>query len=135
MWRNFLYRLGHSAENSFDDLKLRFRERMGWQTFVHISPYISFGNKNSLYIKGRVMHDRGIEPGPDDTFWDNLSNMYSRLNSHEIKNAELRVSYHDITTEFFTDEDGYFGFNLPMPGAVKNVSGWHYPEIELLESP
>lgn len=134
-WREFLYSVGHRAENSFDDLKLRFRERMGWDTVVHICPYLSFGNRHSLYIKGRVMHDRGIETHAQDDFWDNLANMYSRLNSHEIKGAKLRVTYHDIEKEFFSDEDGYFGVDINMPDTVKDVKGWHYPEIELLESP
>lgn len=134
-WRDFLYRAGHRAENSLDELKLRFRERMGWETVVHICSYISFGNQNSLYIKGRVMHDRGIETTVNDDFWSNLSNMYSRLNSHEIKGAQLRVTYHDVVQEFFSDEDGYFGLDIPMPLAIKNVTGWHYPEIELLASP
>ena len=134
-WRKLLYKAGHRAENSFDDLKLRLRERMGWETVVHICPYISFGNSHSLYIKGRVLHDRGIETQKDDDFWDNLANMYSRLNSYEIKGAKLRVVYHDVEQEFFSDEDGYFGIDIPMPEIVKHVSGWHFPEIELLESP
>jgi len=134
-WRDFLYRAGHGAENSLDELKLRFRERMGWETVVHICCYISYGNQHSLYIKGRVMHDRGIESTVNDDFWSNLSNMYSRLNSHEIKGAKLRVTYHDVAQEFFSDEDGYFGLEIPMPLAIKNVAGWHYPEIELLTSP
>ncbi len=135
MWRKILYQAGHRTENSFDDLKLRFRELMGWDTVVHICPYVSFGNKNSLYIKGRVMHDRGIQTDKQDDFWDNLVNMYSRLNSHEIKGAKLRVTYHDVEKEFFSDEDGYFGVDIPMPDAVKHVEGWHCPEIELLDSP
>ncbi len=133
-WRDFLYRAGHRAENSFDDLKLLLRERMGWDTVVHICPYISFGNRHSLYIKGRVMHDPGILSNPDDDFWENLVNMYSRLNSHEIKGAHLQVTYHDVVHNFFSDEDGYFGETIPMPGAVMNVKGWHYPEIELLSA-
>jgi phosphatidate phosphatase APP1 len=134
-WRKLLYHAGHRAENSLDNLKLRFRERMGWETVVHICPYISFGNGQSLYVKGRVLHDRGIETGKDDDFWDNLANMYSRLNSHEIKGAKLRVSYHDAEQVFFSDEDGYFGIDLPMPADAKNITGWHFPEIELLDSP
>jgi len=134
-WRELLYKAGHQAENSFDDLKLRMRERMGWQTVVHICPYMSFGNRRSLYIKGRVLHDRGIETDKDDDFWENLANMYGRLNSHEIKGAKLRVTYHDVVREFFSDDDGYFGLDIPMPDAAKNIEGWHYPEIELLTSP
>jgi phosphatidate phosphatase APP1 len=134
-WRELLYMAGHRAENSLDDLKLRFRERMGWDTVAHICPYMSFGNKNFLYIKGRVMHDRSIQTDKQDDFWDNLANMYCRLNSHEIKGAKLRVVYHDVEKEFFSDEDGYFGVDIPMPDAARTIEGWHYPEIELLDAP
>lgn len=133
-WKDILYKAGHYTENSFDNLKLRMRERMGWDTVVHICPYTSFGNTTSLYIKGRVMHDRGIETNADDDFWDNLANMYSRLNSHEIKNAGIRVSYGDVTKDIISDEDGYFGFDFPMPSNVSSVYGWHFPQLELISS-
>ena len=134
-WRDVLYKAGNKAENHFDDLKLNFRKRMGWDTVVHICPYISFGNFSSLYIKGRVMHDRGISTNRDDDFWDNLANMYSRLNSHEIKGARLRVTYHEVMWEFNSDEDGYFGVDIPMPDSIKEPYGWLYPQIELISSP
>ena len=81
------------------------------------------------------MHDRGIETAKDDDFLDNLLNMYSRMNSHEIKGALMRVTYHEVTQEFVSDEDGYFGVDIPMPASVKEAAGWHYPEIELITSP
>ena len=81
------------------------------------------------------MHDRGISTNRDDDFWDNLANMYSRLNSHEIKGARLRVTYHEVMWEFNSDEDGYFGVDIPMPDSIKEPYGWHYPQIELISSP
>src|SRR5688572_23241603 len=134
-WRDFLYRIGHQTENHIDELKIRFRERMGWETAVHICPYISFGNEQSLYVKGRVLHDRGIETESDDSFWDNLTNMYYRVNSHEIKGAKMRLTYYDLIHDFYSDEDGYFGEIIPMPSAIDVKSGWHTPVIEMLESP
>ncbi len=133
--RDFIYKISSEAEHRFDDLKLQFREKMGWTTVVHICPYITFGNSEFLFVKGRVLHDRGIQISNRDEFWDNLVNMYKRFNSHEIKGATLKATFQEITTEFVTDEDGYFGVSLPVKYASTIKGLWAYPEIELLSSP
>lgn len=133
--RNFIYRISSEAEHHFDELRLKFREKMGWATVVHICPYISFGNSQFLFVKGRVLHDRGIEISNHDEFWDNLVNMYKRFNSHEIKGAGLKATFHGITTHFVTDEDGYFGVSLPVDPEITINGLWAYPELELISSP
>lgn len=133
--RNFIYKISNQAEHHFDELKLKFREKMGWTTVVHICPYMSFGNSEFLFIKGRVLHDRGIEITEKDEFWDNLVNMYKRFNSHEIKGAKLNATFHGITTEFITDEDGYFGVSLPVNPEIPINGLWAHPELRLISSP
>ncbi len=133
--KDFLYKVGNQSEHFLDDLKLKFRERMGWETIVHITPYTSFGNRSFLYVKGRVIHDRGIHTEHDDSFFENLVNMYLRLNSHEIKEAKLKVSYQGKSYEVISDDDGYFSLEFPYNSHARLRDGWHHPEIELLESP
>ena len=134
-FRDFIYRISNSVEHKFDTLKLDFRKRMGWETNVHICPYNSFGTREVLYVKGRVLHDRGIQTTDRDEFWDNLVNMYKRFNSHEIKGAQLRVSFQGIEKEIFTDEDGYFGDTLKLNPGVVIPDLWCYPKLELISSP
>lgn len=134
-FKEFIYSIGNQSEHFLDDLKLKFRERMGWETIVHIAPYISFGNRDHMYVKGRVLHDRGIQTDHDDTFFDNLANMYRRLNSHEIKGAKLRITYNGDSHETYSDEDGYFALEFPFRSEARGREGWHHPEIELLDSP
>lgn len=133
--KDFIYRISSRSEHRFDELKLQFREKMGWVTIVHICPYISFGNSEFLYVKGRVLHDRGIEISSHDEFWDNLVNMYKRFNSHEIKGATLKATFQGIITEFVTDEDGYFGVSLPVNPELTIEGLWALPELELVSSP
>lgn len=134
-WRDFFYKYGNEAEHYFDDLKLGFRDRMGWKTNIHICPYMSFGNQQTLFVKGRVMHDRGIEMNDRDELWDNLVNMYKRFNSHEIKGAKLRVTFGNVKKDFFTDEDGYFGESIDVQDASLIHDVWCYPQLELIEAP
>lgn len=132
--RNLFYKISSGAEHRFDDFMIRFRQRMGWDMNIQICPYITFGNHQELYVKGRVLHDYEILSSHDDAIWDNLLNMYKRFNSHEIKGARLQVSYHDQIKELVTDEDGYFGDSIAFPKSADIHSIWHFPKLQLLES-
>lgn len=132
--RKLFYKISSGTEHRFDDFMIQFRQRMGWDMNVQICPYITFGNHHELFVKGRVLHDHNIVSSHDDAIWDNLLNMYKRFNSHEIKGARLKVSYHDQQKELFTDEDGYFGESIKFPAPADKNAPWHFPKLELLES-
>ena len=133
--KDLFYRFGNSTEHSFDELKMNFRKRMGYDTNIHICPYISFGNATNLYVKGRLLHNHNIQSSSEDEWWDNLLNMYKRFNSFEIKGAKMKVTYGTFEKEFYTDEDGYFGTNIELSSPDQSIGLWRYPELELIESP
>jgi phosphatidate phosphatase APP1 len=134
-WKKLFYKLGNSSERYFDSLKLRMRQKMGLHMDVQVQTYMTYANSNELYLRGRVLLNRNIEMSDRDSLWKNLSNTYKRLNSAEVAGAKLRVSFHNTTQEFLSDEDGYFELALPLINPLPKEELWHHPLVELLEAP
>jgi phosphatidate phosphatase APP1 len=133
-WKEFVYRFANRSEHYIDKFLLQFRQRLGWKTKVYIQAYSSFGFSSSLLVKGRVLHRYEFAPHENKSRWQNLADMYRRFNSHEIKGALLKISYHEFSSETTTDEDGYFEAVIKYSDRESHLL-WHYPSIELLESP
>ncbi|RAK70002.1 App1 family protein [Hymenobacter edaphi] len=134
---SFLDRLSNLAEDA-DDLLRRARTRLGLLHQVHVLPYRSYGTPDRLYVKGRVLTDKGIsEPDPSDSRWHNLLNMYRRFDSQEMPGAQLVIRPGDGTEHpVVTDEEGYFTLNIEprqLSPAVDFL--WHPVEVELLHAP
>lgn len=130
--RDFFYQISNHSEHSYDAFRLKVLEYLGQKPAIRICPYVSFGNHESLYVKGRVLHQQTIEVKHDDDLWENLINMYKRFSTHEIKGAELKLSYQSVEKNIVTDEDGYFGVSLEFSGELNSDVVWHHPELELL---
>ncbi|SET40999.1 App1 family protein [Hymenobacter actinosclerus] len=128
----------HDWAESADESLTRLRARLGLLHPLQLVPYRSYGTTGRLYVKGRLLTDKGIgEPDPDDSRWHNLLNMYRRFDSNEIAGAQLSIrpadgSYHPI----LTDEEGYFTLNLApqlLPTPVDFL--WYPVEVALLQAP
>lgn len=132
-WRELLTRLVNHAETHYDQIKYRLQERLGGPGPIKIVAYRGYGNSRRLFLKGRVLEDRGEKPAADhDSFWKDLLNLYRRMESDEVPRARLQVRYQDQISEVVADEEGYFevwieaGRPLP-PGEV-----WARPQVRLL---
>ena len=127
-----LARSGNRIDTSIDELRNRLRRRLniGYGP-VHILPYRSYGVANQFHVMGRVIEQRtNILIEDDDTWWDNLVNMYRRFNSREIAGVPLRVSYGDDSVDTVTDEEGYFRAKLPLSPPLQ-FSGWFNATVEI----
>ncbi len=139
-WHHVAAALGN-AEDQFDQMKNRLLRRLGWQRPYQIIPYIGYGSRSQLYLRGRVLVDKGVQPANDeDTLWDNLVNMYRRLESDLVRGGRVVVSSRHYslagsqfgvdgeqdalfdTREVVTDDQGYFEVWLdlqrPLPANI-----------------
>src|SRR5919199_2826458 len=144
-WKQLFAQVAGNVEEHFDTLKSRFQERIGSSDPLKILPYHGYGTAKKLFFSGRVIEDNGITASSDnDTLWQNLLNIYKRLESDEIPGARVRVSFQGQKQEVITDEEGFFEvkFELTEPlrqdGAemddyVDFRPAWHDVELELLE--
>jgi phosphatidate phosphatase APP1 len=134
-WKDLIYTIGNKSETHLDKLRIKFRQRMGWHTNVQICPFMTYGSHERIYIKGRVMVNRGVDLGKDDSLWENVVNMYKRFNSLEIAGAKIKVQFNNTLAEVVSDEDGYFEIDIPLNGMLPFEELWHHPVLELLEAP
>ena len=135
-WKNLFNDVSSNIEEQFDDLFFNLRKRLKLNDPLQIVSYRSYGTVNRLYIKGRVLEDKGIASATDkDTIINNLVNMYHRFESDEIPGACLKVQFQNQNHTVITDEEGYFTLNLAPDKPIEWEDMWHEIEIELQEAP
>jgi len=124
------------AEEKIDYLTFALKNTLGLNRPLQIVPYRSYGTPDRLYVKGRVLVDKGIKPSEKQhTVWENLLNMYRRFESDEIPNARLQLCLQQELHEITTDLEGYFVRNLQPRAPLELDNIWHPVELKLLSAP
>lgn len=135
-WKTVFNKYSSIVEEEFDDLTFKMRRRLKLNDPVQIVTYRSYGTSTRLYVKGRVLEDKGIAKSTDkDTVLNNLVNMYKRFESDEIPSARLRLNFDGEEHIMTTDEEGYFMLNLAPKNLIETDDLWQEILIELLEAP
>jgi phosphatidate phosphatase APP1 len=98
-----------------------------------IIPYMGYGNAERITLRGRVLEDEGFDTlDRDDSAWNNLADLYKRLESDQVAGARVRARFQGVEQETLTDRGGYFSFEI-APAAPLTASGWHAVELELVD--
>jgi len=130
-----LLRVASDIEKNFDELVHEFRVRLNADDVLQIITYRTYGTVRRLYIKGRVLKDRGIlKPTDKDTMLKNLISMYRRFATDEVPNAKLQVKFHGRKHFAVTDEEGYFTMEL-APHQLELQDLWQTLDVELVDAP
>ena len=133
-WLEALANVAGSIDQHYSLLKYRLRERMGGRDPIMILPYRGFGTARKLYLKGRVLEDKGVGPASaDDTVWDNLVNTYKRFTSVEIPYARVRARFQDVEQEVVADDEGYFELWIEPEQPLPEGPLWQQVELELVK--
>jgi phosphatidate phosphatase APP1 len=131
--RRTLLAAANAVEQRFDRLRFAAKRRFGLLDPFEILPYRGHGTARELFLKGRVLEERGItRSGQHDTPWDNLRNMARRFASDEVSRARVRAVFGDERLETVADEEGFFEVSLKLPEPIKGPTRWHPVELELL---
>lgn len=135
-WKTLFNKYSSIVEVQFDQLFFDLRRRLKLNAPIQIVTYRSYGTKNRLYIKGRLLEDKSIAKSTDkDTILNNLVNMYKRFESNEIPFARLRLNFDGEEHIMTTDEEGYFMLNLAPKQPINTEDLWHEIIVELVEAP
>jgi phosphatidate phosphatase APP1 len=135
-WKHLFNSSTSFVEEKFDHLFFNLRKRLKLNDPLQIVTYRSYGTVNRLYVKGRVLEDKGINSATDrDTIFNNLVNMYHRFQSDEIPGAILKVHFQDQEHTVITDEEGYFTLKLAPETPIDPTDMWHEIDIELSDAP
>ena len=121
------------VETHYDLLKYRLRERLGGRNPIMILPYRGYGTPDRIFLRGRVLEDRGITPPTeDDTVWENLVNMWRRAKSVEIPNAQVRARYGGEEQVVTADVEGFFEVWIEPAEPLPTDRLWREIELELV---
>ena len=133
-WRDALLHFSVDVETHYDLLKYRFRERIGGRNPIMILPYRGYGTRERLYLRGRVLEDRGIRSAADDdTVWDNVLNMWRRVNSVEIPYAKVRARCESQEQIVAADVEGFFEVLFEFKTPLEPAGLWRQVELELID--
>jgi phosphatidate phosphatase APP1 len=127
-----------SSESRYDSLKLKLKEKLRLIKPVIVFPYRGFGNREIVYLHGRVLEREKILH-EDSVYKENLLNnirrMWKSYESDEIPGVGIEGNFLGTKAKAISDEEGYFTLvfqNIPEK-AVPN--GWHEAEIKIVEMP
>lgn len=132
-----LHRWSKICSRSWD--KLRVWLKLGSKKPLAIQAYRGFGNRNYLFLSGRVLRDKAISRGARDSAGRNFINTVKRFNSTEINNAQLQVNFAGETFHLRTDAEGYYTLDThlstPLPPPPQEPPFWQEATVELLQIP
>jgi len=121
------------VEQRFDRLRFEAKRQLGLLDPFEILPYRGHGTSHELFLRGRVLEERGItRSGQHDNPWANLRNMARRFASDEVPLARVRASLGDLRLDTVADEEGFFEVSLELSEPLTGPTRWHPVELELL---
>jgi phosphatidate phosphatase APP1 len=83
--------------------KVRLKEK------IKVEPFLSFGNKDRIYVKGRVITSyKKKRPMSSNSWIKNILAAIRRYSVKSIPNALVEIHFHEHRFEVRTDEDGVF---------------------------
>ena len=121
------------VEEFFDQIKLGYKWRFNRWDELRIQTYRGYGTPQHLYLRGRVLDDKGASLDGDHTsLWKNVTNTLRRIETDEIPGARVRLSFRNVQLEAATNNDGYFGVEIELEEPLEDLGTWHELEVELL---
>lgn len=100
---------------------------------AQVLPFRGYGSRDTVIVLGRVVERSGVADLEENAgFWSNVRNSIRRLDSDELPDALLEISFRNETWDKRCDHDGYFRLEMKPDGAVD--PGWHEVNVELVES-
>jgi phosphatidate phosphatase APP1 len=98
--------------------------------------YRGYGNASEVWIQGRVVEQRRVDPSRDsDSSLRNLMNTYRRVDSDPLPHSELLLSCRGMATPCRADDEGFFGGRIEVPAHASEDSEWIPYDAELVSSP
>ncbi|SDL25046.1 Phosphatidate phosphatase APP1 [Catalinimonas alkaloidigena] len=132
--KRIFQRIASNADDFIDELRDRFTEHTGGYGPVQLVTYRGLGNKEEIYLKGRVLLDRNVKPaGETDSVWRNLMAMYKRFNTREIPNVRVRARFAGQEQTVRTNAEGYFEVRFALQLQLPDWRDWYEVELELLD--
>lgn len=131
-WKAMSRSILAKAAGALDSARRHLPAGMGFPDGPYaIIPYAGYGTGRNLVMTGRVIRDKGhAAPLKEGTGWQNLLELYKRLETDEVPGARVRIRFGETATEVVADSEGYFLMELDH-GQTPVAPGWHAVTLEL----
>ena len=82
---------------------------MGWlkKDPLQIIPFLTYGTKTHLYLRGRALEDEDIDLSKKGWF-SLLVNSWKRFETDEIRNTAIQINISETKYNLITDAEGYY---------------------------
>lgn len=135
-WKNAFKKIAHQAESKLDEFHDRMTYRLGLLDKVHTVIYHGYASDKEAYISGRVLEDRNVKaPSDQASKWTNLLDAYKRLESNEIADALLSVTFGGVAQQIKSDKEGYFRIKFLLDRPLPFIDNGHEVHAEILDFP
>lgn len=125
--------LGRRLRRAAGGASVSAKRRLGLLSPLEVLPYRGYGIPHELFLKGRVLEERGItRAGQSTPVYRNVLNMVRRFTADAVGGARVRASFGGLEVEATTDEEGYFDVRFELSRPLAEPAGWHPVEFELL---
>jgi phosphatidate phosphatase APP1 len=129
-------RAADKIDDVIDFISFSFKKIFNLFKPVIIKPYLGFGTENFFYVKGRVLEDKNITKSEvDESRFRHFKRVVKKFNTYKIKDAHVKIKFHNETEEAITDKEGYFEFNFSFKQKDEIKFGWNEADLELIRSP
>ncbi len=133
-WLHFIGKILQRLAIRIDRSRYQVKKTLGWLRPVIILPYRGFGNKDEIYLKGRVLEDNGLaKPAHRNSIWHNIVAMYKRYVSNEIPNVRVKATFNGQEQIVTTNEIGFFEVRFRFPEPLPTQKDWLEVQLELLD--
>jgi phosphatidate phosphatase APP1 len=123
-WQSRLAGILNEADEGLDKIKAALGDRLGRERAYVIVPYTGYGWGRRARVYGRVLANPGdMSAAVDDSLWDNLTDMYRRIESDELPFPQLDIALGEARTAVLGDAEGFFYADLQLasPGLAGGV--------------
>ncbi len=112
----------NKTEQAADNVSRRIRRRLYRNTPVTIMPFIGYGTRYHVRLRGRVLENNTVRAArDDDNALHNLWNIVRRFNSDELPYVNLQVTFQEQTKTITTDEEGFFYVEFDVETALEGI--------------
>lgn len=121
-----LHRLLLAMESAYETGRGRLRRALPGTRPVRIQPHIGWANDRRAWVSGRVLANRLPElPDDEASVWRNLRDTWRRWRTVDVPDAEVRLEVAGTGYRTRTDEEGFYWFEVDLPGPLRNHEPWH----------
>lgn len=108
-----------------------WRKLRGPLRHAQLVTYRSYGTREQLVVRGRVLTNRPFRPSQTDSEWRNAWYMLQRWATRVIPGTPVRTRWAGQEVSSATDQDGHFRIEIPTGGRLPENASWHEVIVDL----